>query len=102
MTPRSDDDELSAAKQLAVARFQMTRKCELLEIPAPFPLPNSRVLLLEPAGSYGPELSKQLLDGPYDKPFILDCGALRFLPFDLDKVPSLLGCADPAALCPRY
>jgi len=101
MMPRSDD-ELSAAKQLALARFEMTRKCELLEIPAPFPLPNSRVLLREPAGSYGPELSRQLLDGTYDKPFILDCGALRFLHFDLDKVQSLMRCDDPDALCLRY
>jgi spermidine synthase len=80
----------------------MTSKCGLLEIPAPFPLPNSRVLLLEPAGSYGPELSRQLLDGTYDKPFILDCGALRFLHFDLDKVQSLMRCDDPDALCLRY
>jgi len=70
--------------------------------PAPFPLQNSRVLLLEPAGSYGPELSRQLLDGTYDKPFILDCGALRFLHFDLDKVQSLMRCDDPDALCLRY
>jgi spermidine synthase len=74
----------------------------VLEIPAPFPLPNSRVLLLEPAGSYGPELSRQLLDGTYDKPFILDCGALRYLHFDFDKVQSLMRCDDPDALCLRY
>src|SRR6266436_3403362 len=80
----------------------MTSKCELLEIPAPFPLQNSRVLLREPAGSYGPELSRQLLDGTYDKPFILDCGALRFLHFDLDKVQSLMRCDEPDALCLRY
>jgi spermidine synthase len=102
MTPRSADDSLSAAEQSAVVGFEMTRKCELLEMPAPFPLPNSRVLLLERAGSYGPELSRQLLDGTYDKPFILDCGALRFLHFDLDKVQSLMRCDDPDALCLRY
>jgi spermidine synthase len=102
MTPRNADDELCSAKQLAPARFELTRKCELLEIPAPFPLPNSRILLLEPAGSYAPELSRQLLDGTYDKPFILDCGALRFLHFDLEKVQSLMRCDDPSALCLRY
>jgi spermidine synthase len=101
MTPRSTAD-FSVAKQLVLARLEMTRKCELLEIPTPFPLPNSRVLLLEPAGSYGPELSRQLLDGTYDKPFILDCGALRYLHFDFDKVQSLMRCDDPDALCLRY
>ncbi len=64
-------------------------KCELLEIPAPFPLRNSRVLLLEPAGSCGPELRERLLDGTYAKPFIVDQGALRFLQFDLERVQSL-------------
>jgi spermidine synthase len=102
MTPRSAGDELAVAKQLVLTSLELTNKCELLEIPAPFLLPNSRILLLEPAGSYGPELSRQLLDGTYDKPFILDCGALRYLHFDLDKVQSLMRCDDPDALCLRY
>jgi spermidine synthase len=102
MTPRSATDNLPAAEQSALVRFELTRKCDLLEIPVPFPLPNSRVLLREPAGSYEPELSRQLLDGTYGKPFILDCGALRFLHFDLDKVQSLMRCDDPNALCLRY
>lgn len=99
MTPRSADNGLAVAKKLVRTRLELTNKCELLEIPTPSPLPNSRVLLLEPAGSYGPELSRQLLDGTYDKPFILDCGALRYLHFDLDKVQSLMRCDDPDALC---
>src|SRR5882724_5394203 len=102
MMPRSAADNLSAAEQSALVRFELTGKCELLELPSPFPLPNSRVLLLEPAGSYGPDLARQLLDGTYDKPFILDCGALRFLHFDLDKVQSLMRCDDPDTLCLRY
>jgi spermidine synthase len=102
MTPRSADDNLPFTEQSALARLEMTRKCELFEIPAPFPLPNSRVLLLEPAGSYGPELGRRLLDGTYDKPFILDCGGLRFLHFDLDKIQSLMRCDEPDTLCLRY
>jgi len=102
MTPPSADDRLAATKQLLLARPETTGKCELLQIPSPFPLPNSRVLLLEPAGSYGPELSRQLLDGTYDKPFILDCGALRFLHFEFDKVQSLMRFDEPDALCLRY
>jgi spermidine synthase len=60
------------------------------------------VLLLEPAGSCGPDLGKRLLEGTYDKPFILDHGALRFLQFDLDSVQSLMRHDDPDALCLRY
>jgi spermidine synthase len=102
MTPRSANDGLSVAKQLVYARLETARQCELLEIPPPFALPDSRVLLLEPAGSCVSDLSRQLLEGTYDKPFILDCGALRFLHFDLDKVQSLMRCDDPDALCLRY
>jgi spermidine synthase len=80
----------------------MTSQRELLEIPAPFPLPNGSVLLLEPAGSCETELGRQLLEGTYNKPFILNCGALRFLHFDLDRVQSLMRCDDPDALCLRY
>jgi spermidine synthase len=75
---------------------------KLLEIPAPFPLQDSRVLLLEPPGNCGPELGRQLWDGTYDKPFILDQGALRFLHFDLQHVQSLMRRDDPDELCLRY
>jgi spermidine synthase len=102
MARRRTDDGLSVAKQLVHARLEMTSQCELLAMPAPFPLPNSRVLLLEPPGRYRHELSRQLLDVTSDKPFILDCGALRYLHFDFDKVQSLMRCDDPDALCLRY
>jgi len=101
MTPPSASD-FSVAKQLALARLEMTVRCELLEIPPPFALPNSRVLLLEPAGSCESELGRQLLEGTYDKPFIVDSGALRFLHFEFDKVQSLMRCDDPDTLCLRY
>jgi spermidine synthase len=75
---------------------------ELLEIPTPFRLQDSRVLLLESAGSCAPDLGKRLLEGTYDKPFILDQGALRYLQFDLERVQSLMRRDDPDALCLRY
>jgi spermidine synthase len=78
------------------------KTCKLLEVPAPYPLQNSRMLLLEPTGSYEARLGEQVSDGTYDKPFILDHGALRFLHFELDKVQSLMRCDDPDALCLRY
>jgi len=59
-------------------------------------------LLLE-AGreATGPSLAGSCWNGTYDKPFILDHGALRFLHFDLDKVQSLMRC-DDRRLCLRY
>ena len=77
-------------------------KQRLLEIPNPFPVPDSRVLLLEPADGCAPELCKRLLEGTYDKPFVLDHGALRYLHFDINRVESLMHCSDPDALCLRY
>jgi spermidine synthase len=104
MTSHSPDVERLVEKHVLTEGPEVTRgsKCELLEIPAPFPVPNSRVLLLEPADSIGSEFEKQLLEGTYDKPFILDSGALRYLHFDFDKVQSLMHCDYPDALCLRY
>jgi spermidine synthase len=77
-------------------------KREFLEIPTPFGPRNSRILLLEPAGSCAPELGKRVWDGTYDKPFILDQGAWRFLHFDLDSVQSRMRRDNPDALCLSY
>jgi spermidine synthase len=77
-------------------------RCALLEIPTPFRLEDSRVLLLEPAGSCASELGKRLLEGTYDKPFILDHGELRYLHFELERVQSLMRRDDPDVLCLRY
>jgi spermidine synthase len=76
--------------------------CELLEIPTPFPLQNSRVWLLEPPGACGAELGKRVIEGSYDKPFVLDHGTLRYLHFDLEHTQSLMRCEEPDALCLRY
>jgi spermidine synthase len=58
--------------------------------------------LLEPDGSPESALLKQLIDGTYDKPFIEDCGPLRYLHFDLDNVQSVMRHDDPDALCLAY
>lgn len=71
---------------------------ELLEIASPFPLENGRLRLLEPAYTCPSELSERLLRGTYDKPFILDCGKLRFLHFDIYSVQSAMRRDDPDAL----
>jgi spermidine synthase len=74
----------------------------LLELTSPAPLAPGRLRLLEPAGSSESALLQQLIDGTYDKPFIEDCGPLRYLHFDLDNVQSVMRHDDPDALCLAY
>jgi spermidine synthase len=74
----------------------------LLELTSPAPLAPGRLRLLEPDGSSESALLKQLIDGTYDKPFIEDCGPLRYLHFGLDNVQSVMRHDDPDALCLAY
>jgi spermidine synthase len=74
----------------------------LLELASPPPLAPGRLRLLEPVGSSHAKLLEQLLDGTYKKPFIEDCGPLRYLHFDLDNVQSVMRLDDPDALCLAY
>jgi spermidine synthase len=74
----------------------------LLELASPAPLPAGRLRLLEPCGTNETALLKRLLEGSYDKPFIQDCGPLRYLHFDLDDVQSVMRHDDPDALCLAY
>ena len=74
----------------------------MLELASPAPLAPGRLRLLEPGGSSQSALLKQLIDGTYDKPFIEDCGPLRYLHFDLDNVQSVMRHDDPDALCLAY
>ena len=74
----------------------------MLELASPPPLEPGRLRLLEPAGSSHAELLQQLIDGTYTKPFIEDCGPLRYLHFDLDNVQSVMRLDDPDALCLAY
>lgn len=74
----------------------------MLELPSPAPLAAGRLRLLEPQGSSESALLKRLTNGSYDKPFIQDCGPLRYLHFDLDNVQSVMRHDDPDALCLAY
>ena len=69
---------------------------------SPPPLAAGRLRLLEPVGSSHAELLKQLTDGTYKKPFIEDCGPLRYLHFHIDNVQSAMQLDDPYALCLSY
>lgn len=74
----------------------------MLELTSPTHLAPGRLRLLEPSDSSRSELLKRLTDGTYDKPFIQDCGPLRYLHFDLDNVQSVMRHDDPDALCLAY
>ncbi|HWM65227.1 MAG TPA: hypothetical protein VNO35_01475 [Steroidobacteraceae bacterium] len=74
----------------------------MLEIASPPPLAAGRLRLLEPVGSSHARLLEQLLDGTYKKPFIEDCGPLRYLHFHLDNVQSVMRLDEPDALCLAY
>lgn len=74
----------------------------MLELRSPPPLEPGRLRLLEPLDSSPTELLQQLIDGTYTKPFIEDCGPLRYLHFDLDNVQSVMRLDDPDALCLAY
>jgi spermidine synthase len=74
----------------------------LLELASPPPLEPGKLRLLEPESSSHAELLGQLIDGSYAKPFIEDCGPLRYLHFDLDNVQSVMQLDDPDALCLAY
>ena len=47
-------------------------------------------------------LWERIFDGTYDKPFIVDSGARRFLHFDLETVQSAMRLDDPDRLSLRY
>ena len=66
---------------------------------SPPPLAAGRLRLLEPVGSSHAQLLKQLTEGTYKKPFIEDCGPLRYLHFHIDNVQSVMQLDDPYALC---
>src|SRR3954447_3052915 len=69
---------------------------------SPPPLAAGRLRLLEPVDSSHAELLKQLTDGTYKRPFIEDCGPLRYLHFHIDNVQSVMQIDDPYALCLAY
>src|SRR3954447_566512 len=69
---------------------------------SPPPLAAGRLRLLEPVDSSHAELLKQLTDGTYKRPFIEDCGPLRYLHFHIDNVQSAMQLDDPYALCLSY
>lgn len=74
----------------------------LLSIESPFPLANSMLRFLEPPSICPQSLWTRIVDGTYDKPFIVDTGLHRCLHFDFDNVQSAMDLADPDRLILAY
>src|SRR5581483_253689 len=74
----------------------------LLTIESAFPQEDSILRFLEPPGSCRRSIWTRLVEGTYDKPFILDSGLRRFLHFDLDAVQSAMDMHDPVRLTLAY
>ena len=70
----------------------------LLDLPNPFLTEYGVLRLLEPADADRAALLEQVLDGSYDKPFILDDGAARTLYFSLAFIQSSMRIAAPDEL----
>lgn len=74
----------------------------LLSIESPFPQASSTLRLMEAADSCQASIWDRIFAGTYDKPFIIDNGAWRFLHFDLDSVQSAMRLREPDKLALLY
>ena len=71
-------------------------------LPSPFPDYPGQLYLLEPTGSASGMLRQQLLDGTYDKPFVLEHQGVRSLLFSLTFIQSSMRIDAPDALDLEY
>jgi spermidine synthase len=74
----------------------------MFELPSPFETQPGTVRLLEPAGSDPAEIRRLLVEGRYDKPFVIEDRGVRALHFAPDQVQSAMTVAAPNALNFRY
>lgn len=70
----------------------------LRELPTPFPRESGMLRLMESAETREEELYERIAGGTYDKPYILEDGALRYLCFGIENIQSAMRISDPYAL----
>jgi len=75
---------------------------ELLSVPSPFILESSRLCVLESLDTPLDSLYARLLDGTYEKPYIIEDGRLRYLHFGVRYVQSAMRIDRPDVLKLRY
>ena len=76
----------------------MRAPAELLEIRNPFRHERGVVRLLEPPEADREEIARRLVEGTYDRPFVIDDGVMRELYFRREMVQSGMRLDDPWAL----
>lgn len=81
---------------------ETTEPLRLLELTNPFSVGHGKLCLLEPVNISLSVLRQQLVDGSYDKPFIVDDGKTLSLHFGLTYVQSSMWLDDPNGLRLRY
>lgn len=74
----------------------------LFSMPSPFATEWGELLLLEPPTADTATLRRQLLNGSYGKPFVVDDGKQRFLYFNTRLMQSAMRKVEPNALELRY
>lgn len=75
---------------------------ELLNVPSPFLIKDSRVRLMESPDTPVDAIHARLRDGTYDKPFIVEDGKLRYLHLGMTYIQSVMRIDQPDALDLRY
>lgn len=75
---------------------------ELTSFPCPFPLANGLLRALEPADTSVAALHARLLDGSYDKPFVIEDGQRGYLYFGMAFIQSVMRLDAPDVLDLRY
>jgi spermidine synthase len=75
---------------------------DLLELPSPFLAEFGVLRVMESVVSQPDELYGRIVDGSYDKPYILEDGELRHLCFSMGYTQSVMRISDPYALDLAY
>lgn len=74
----------------------------LLELPSPFLRESAMLRLMESADSRQEELYERIVGGTYNKPYILEDGALRYLCFGIENIQSAMRISEPYTLDLTY
>ena len=80
------------------ANYTVVMSPPLFELPCPFDIETGTVSLLEPLDSNPEALRQQLLDGTYDKPFLIGHDDRLTLHLSLSLIQSTMKVSDPDAL----
>jgi spermidine synthase len=87
---------------LAGSGVMNLERLDLLKLPSPFVREAGVLRLMEPPDSRPDELYERIVEGTYDKPYILESGELRHLCFGPGNTQSVMRISNPYALDLAY